>query len=81
MPPLQEVTIDGTKLLQRAPVPGETLAAIAAAAAVFLGRQVRILAIEQISAQGEKANRWSRQGRVLVQSSHNLALKHPQKAR
>ena len=65
---------------KEAPIPGETLAAIAAAAAVFMGKRLRIRSIEQMDSMSSAVSRWSRQGRVLVQSSHNLAVKHPQKA-
>jgi hypothetical protein len=62
------------------PIPAETLAVIAAAAAVFVGKRLRIRSIEQADSTSRAVSRWSRQGRALVQSSHNLAVKHPQKA-
>jgi hypothetical protein len=65
----------------KSPIPAETLAAIATAAAVFVGKRLRIRSIEQVDPGNARVSRWSRQGRVLVQSSHNLAVKHPQKAR
>jgi len=77
---LQEEVVDAPTLqCDAAPIPGEILAAIAAAAAVFVGKRFRIRAIEQAPGQQEKFSRWSRQGRMLVQSSHNLAVKHQQK--
>lgn len=63
------------------PIPGQILAAIAAAATVFIGRRVHICGIERTPPSAERASRWSRQGRVLVQMSHNLSVKHPPKAR
>jgi len=65
---------------EEAPIPAETLVAIAAAAAIFVDRRLRIRSIEEVDATNGAVSRWSRQGRVLVQSSHNLAVKHPQKA-
>ncbi len=62
--------------LEEAPIPGEILAAITAAAAVFVGKRLRIRGIEQLHSSREALSRWSRQGRVLVQSSHNLPVKH-----
>jgi hypothetical protein len=66
---------------KEAPIPAETLAVIAAAAATFVGKRLRIRSFEQVPSTGTTVNRWSRQGRVLVQSSHNLDVKHPTKAR
>ena len=65
---------------REAPITAETLAAIAAATAVFVGKRLRVRSIEQVYTTNATVSRWSRQGRVLVQSSHNLAVKHPQKA-
>ena len=67
-------------LQDETPIPGEVLAAIVAAATVFLGKKLRIRGIAELRQMDEKTSRWTRQGRVLVQTSHNLALKHPQKA-
>jgi hypothetical protein len=63
------------------PIPTEVMAAIAAAAAVFIGKRLRILSIEQLHSPHEVVNRWSRQGRVLVQLSHNLPVKRLVNAR
>ncbi len=57
-------------------LPAEIMAVIAAAAAAFVDMRIRIRGIEQLNAEAEKVSRWSRQGRVLVQSSHNLTVKH-----
>ena len=65
---------------EKAQIPAETLAVIAAAAAMFVGKRLHIRSIEQVNSTSARVSRWSRQGRVLVQSSHNLAVKHPQKA-
>lgn len=62
------------------PIPDEVLAAIVAAATVYVGKRLRIRGISQVRQTDERTNRWTRLGRVLVQTSHNLALKHPQKA-
>ena len=61
---------------EEAPIPAEVLAAIAAAAAAFVGKRLHIRSIEQMQSAGRPVNRWSRQGRVLVQASHNLPVRH-----
>jgi hypothetical protein len=61
---------------RESPIPAETLALIAAAAATFVGRRLRIFSIEQVPSMSGTVSRWSRQGRVLVQSSHNLPVNH-----
>ena len=63
-----------------APIPGEVLAAIVAAATVFMGKKLRVRGISKVRQTDEKTSRWTRQGRAMVQTSHNLAVKHPQKA-
>jgi hypothetical protein len=57
-------------------IPAEILAVMAAAATTFMGKRIRIREIEQLHSEVEQVSRWSRQGRVLVQSSHNLPVKH-----
>jgi len=52
-------------------IPPETLAVIAAAVTAFLGRNFRILTVSH----SLQANRWTRQGRTLVQASHNVRTK------
>jgi hypothetical protein len=64
-----------------ASIPAELLAAIAAAAAVFVGKRLRILSLTQLDSTRLPESRWSRQGRVLVQSSHNLPVKHMAKSK
>jgi hypothetical protein len=58
------------------PIPAEILAAIAVAAAVFAGTRLRIRAIEQLRSSKRSESKWLRQGRVLVQASHNLPVRH-----
>jgi hypothetical protein len=67
---------NNTAVPEEAPIPAELLAAITAAAAVFVGNRMRIRGIEQLHSSHVAVSRWSRQGRVLVQSSHNLPVKH-----
>lgn len=52
-------------------IPAETLAVIAAAATVFLGRNLRILSAQSQPSPRESVSRWSRQGRASVGASHN----------
>ena len=77
MPTMDSAISDNATLLADAPISAEVMAAIAAAAAVFVGKRLRIRGIEQLHTSHKTVSRWSRQGRVLVQSSHNLAVKHP----
>jgi hypothetical protein len=50
----------------------ETLSVIAAAVTEFLGKKVRIRSARMLNTT-DAGNRWARQGRVMVQTSHNLA--------
>ncbi len=50
----------------------ETLAIIAAAATAFLGKAARIRSARLAPATVENVSPWSQQGRVIVQTSHNL---------
>jgi hypothetical protein len=52
-------------------IPPEILAAIAAAATAFLGKEFRLLSVSH----GEQVSRWTRLGRATVQASHNLRKK------
>lgn len=52
-------------------IPPEILAAIIAAATVFLGTHFRIRSLELLHSHGESVSRWTRQGRVSIQASHN----------
>jgi len=56
-------------------IPPEILAVIAAAATVFLGANHRIGSIQLRPAPHETVSRWTKQGRALVQASHNLRKK------
>lgn len=59
-----------TPAKEQAIVPG-IRAAIAAAATAFLGKNVVVRAAKSV-APGDAVSPWSQQGRVLVQTSHNL---------
>lgn len=76
MSTLSNATPDNSAEVDEAPIPGEILAAIAAAATVLVGKRIRIRTVEQLYSAPRSVSRWSRQGRVLVQSSHNLPKKH-----
>ena len=75
MPTMATPISNNANATEEAEVPAELLAAIAAAAAVLVGKRMRIRGIEQMHPPREAVSRWSRQGRVLVQSSHNLPVK------
>jgi hypothetical protein len=49
----------------------ETLSVIAAVVTAFLGKKVRIHSAKMLP-PADAVNRWARQGRVMVQTSHNL---------
>jgi hypothetical protein len=53
-------------------VPPETLSAIAAAVTAFLGKKVKIHSAKMLQTP-DGADRWAREGRVMIQTSHNLA--------
>ena len=50
----------------------EMLAAITAAATAFLGKKARIRSTRLMPDAQERAGAWAQQGRVVVQTSHNL---------
>ena len=52
----------------------EMRAAVAAAVFAAVGRQARILSMRRVPSRGT-VSPWTQQGRVLVQSSHNLPLR------
>ena len=52
----------------------EILATITAATAAFLGQNAHVRSVKPLSAQ-QAVSPWSQQGRVFVQSSHNLRSK------
>ncbi|MFZ5927412.1 MAG: hypothetical protein ACOYX1_08175 [Acidobacteriota bacterium] len=53
------------------PLPEETLAAISAAIAAYLGKRPRIRAIRLVSSPT-----WAQQGRVSIQASHRISPQH-----
>ncbi|MFZ0338741.1 MAG: hypothetical protein WAL45_11965 [Terracidiphilus sp.] len=63
-------TASQTKQSQAKP---EIVAALTAAATAFLGRKARVRSAESLPGpQQESAGAWAQQGRVIVQTSHNL---------
>ncbi|MDR3405441.1 MAG: hypothetical protein P4L99_23300 [Chthoniobacter sp.] len=50
----------------------ETLAAITAAIAAFLGHRARIRSLRAVHTEPEAPSAWLQQGRAFVQSSHNF---------
>ena len=74
--PKVTTAISNANSIEEAAIPAELLAVITAVAAVFVGKRMRIRGIVQMHSPRQTVSRWSRQGRVLVQSSHNLPVKH-----
>jgi hypothetical protein len=54
----------------------ETLILISAAVTSFLGKKVRIRSAKMLQSPYEIVNPWAQQGRVIVQASHNLQVRH-----
>lgn len=54
-------------------ISAETLAAISAAIAAFLGKRPHIRAIRLVSSPT-----WAQQGRVSIQASHRISIQHHQ---
>jgi len=50
----------------------EIMATIAAAATAFLGKKARIRSVQALPTDQDSAGAWAQQGRVIVQTSHNL---------
>jgi hypothetical protein len=50
----------------------ETLVAITAAATAFLGKTARVRSAQALPAAQDTAGAWAQQGRMIVQTSHNL---------
>lgn len=51
----------------------EIVAALTAAATAFLGKKARVRSAQlQLNTQQDSAGAWAQQGRVIVQTSHNL---------
>ena len=57
---------------KKEPVKPEIVAALTAAATAFLGKKARIRSAELLPAEQDSAGAWAQQGRVIVQTSHNL---------
>lgn len=64
-----------TVVTQDRQISAEIVAVIAAAAAALLGRGIRIRSIDSLPDPHEMLSRWTQQGRVNVQGSHNLKRK------
>lgn len=58
--------------LKIVPVKPEIVAALTAAATTFLGTKARIRSAQLVPAAQDAAGAWAQQGRVIVQTSHNL---------
>jgi len=63
---------EGAGMMELAEPKPETLAVITAAATAFLGKAARIRSARLVPAQDDSVSAWSQQGRVIVQTSHNL---------
>lgn len=50
----------------------EIVAALTAAATVFLGKKARVRSAQPLNDPQDSAGAWAQQGRVIVQTSHNL---------
>jgi len=59
-----------------AEIPTEVLIVISAAVTSFLGKKVRIRSAKMLQSPYEIVNPWAQQGRVSVQASHNLHVRH-----
>jgi C4-dicarboxylate-specific signal transduction histidine kinase len=56
---------------EKEPMTPQTLATLTAAATAFLGKKARIRSARPQAAE-ESATAWAQQGRVIVQTSHNM---------
>jgi len=65
-------TAEATDELQQAQTKPEIVAALTAAATAFLGKKARIRSAQQIPNAQDCAGAWAQQGRMIVQTSHNL---------
>jgi len=50
----------------------EIVAALTAAATAFLGKKARVRSAQMLPSAQENADAWAQQGRVIVQTSHNM---------
>ena len=69
-PPQAADSIGGENMAGQ--VQPETLAVVAAAATTFLGKRTRIRSLQAVPATQDSAGAWAQQGRVIVQTSHNM---------
>ena len=56
-------------------IPPELLTVITAAVTAFLGISLRIRTLGLVHPGRESVSRWTRQGRAIVQASHNIRPK------
>ncbi len=54
------------------PINPEIVATLTAAATALLGKKARVRSAQLLPAAQENAGAWARQGRVIVQTSHNM---------
>ncbi|MGD0348211.1 MAG: hypothetical protein ABSA85_15715 [Terracidiphilus sp.] len=54
------------------PVKPEIVVALTAAATAFLGKKARVRSAQLLPGAQENAGAWAQQGRVIVQTSHNM---------
>ena len=57
---------------RKEPVKPEIVVALTAAATAFLGKKARIRSARALPAEADTVGAWAQQGRVIVQTSHNL---------
>jgi len=69
--PTARVHMDQKRAVAEQEVAPEIQVAIAAAAVALLGKSARIRAARRVPSQ-DVVSPWTQQGRVIVQSSHNL---------
>jgi hypothetical protein len=63
---------EGADERKTAPVKPEIVAALTAAATAFLGKKARVRSAQLLPNAQESADAWAQQGRVIVQTSHNM---------
>jgi hypothetical protein len=63
--------VQGAAENQSESIQPQTVAALTAAATVFLGKTARVRSARPLPAAQERAGAWAQQGRVSVQTSHN----------
>lgn len=65
----------GEALREQEQVSPEILAVIVAAATALMSRRIRLRSARALQSPLEAASAWSQQGRVFIQTSHNLHLR------